>query len=165
MTLALIAAHDPNLLIGAQGGLPWHFKEDLRFFRKTTMGCPVIMGRGVFEELGEKPLPGRTNLVLSKTRDYPETGVDVFRSLKAALDSVKDRETVFVIGGGQVYRETIRQADELYITEIHAEYEGDTYFPEYRNDISSRWKETWREDHPQFSFIHYRENQQSLPLI
>lgn len=156
MTIALIAAHDPNLIIGVNGTLPWHYSEDLRFFKKTTMGSPVLMGRGVFEELNEKPLPGRKNVVLSRTRDYPGKAVDVCRSLERALELLnKTEDRIFVIGGGEIYRETLGLADELYITEIHKEYQGDTYFPEYRDQISYVWAEEWREDHSEFSFIRY----------
>jgi dihydrofolate reductase len=89
MKLALIAAHDPNLVIGMDGGLPWHYSEDLKFFKKTTMGYPVLMGRGVFEEIGEKKLPGRRNIVLTKTKRYPDKDVEVFSSIKSAIDHLK----------------------------------------------------------------------------
>lgn len=153
MKLILIAAHDPNLVIGKDGELPWHYKEDLQFFKKTTMGYPLVMGRVVFEELNEKPLRGRECIVLSRSKDYDH--VPTFKSIDAALESLSDQEKVFIIGGGEIYKQTIDKADQLIITEIKKEYEGDTFFPEYRNDIGEKWKETWREDHPEFSFITY----------
>lgn len=153
MKLILIAAHDPNLVIGKDGDLPWHYPEDLKFFKKTTMHCPLLMGRIVFEELNEKPLPGRKNVVLSRSKEYKH--VPTFSSIDDALNFLKDHEKVFVIGGGRIYKQMIVLADQLIITEIKKEYEGDTTFPEYRNDIGSIWKETWRESHEEFDFVKY----------
>lgn len=153
MTLALIVAHDPNLVIGKEGTLPWHYTEDLKYFKRTTMGHPLLMGRGVFEELNEKPLSGRTNIVLSRSRNYDQ--VPVFKSIAEALDYLKEEELVFVIGGGEIYRQLMPEADRLYVTEIHQEYEGDTYFPEYRDKVGTSWKEVSREDHPELSFVVY----------
>jgi len=155
MKLALIVAHDPNLVIGKDGGLPWHYPEDLRHFKKTTMGKPVLMGRGVFEELNEKPLPGRLNVVLSRSRNYGH--VPTFSSVEAALNYLRERNHpwVYVIGGGEVYRQLLPQADRLIVTLIHEEYEGDTYFPEYREEIGDVWRETGREEYDEFSIIEY----------
>ncbi|MGF1671969.1 MAG: dihydrofolate reductase [Balneolaceae bacterium] len=158
MKLILIAAHDPNLVIGSGGELPWHYKKDLQFFKKTTLGHPVLMGRGVFEELNEKPLPGRKNIVLSRSREY--THVTTFRSLNKALQSLAIESSVFVIGGGEIYRQTIDIADEMIITQIHKTYEGDTYFPEYRHEIGKKWKEVWREDHEELSFLKFKRIQE-----
>lgn len=155
MILTLIAAHDPNLVIGLNGKLPWHYSEDLKFFKRTTMGYPLLMGRVVFEELNEKPLPGRENVVLSRSRNYDH--VKTFPSIGEALSYLENEERVFVIGGGEIYRQTISMADELIITRINNEYSGDTYFTEYRRDIGRVWKETWREDHDDFSFIRYEK--------
>lgn len=152
MMLTLIAAHDPNLVIGKDGGLPWRYPEDLKHFKETTLGHPIIMGRGVFEELNEIPLPGRRNIVLSTTRSYDN--VDTFTSLEDALDDV-DAGEVFIIGGGVLYRETLENADKLIITLIHKEFDGDTFFPEYRDDIGETWKEVSREDGDELSFITY----------
>ncbi len=157
MTLALIAAHDQNLVIGAKGGLPWHYKEDMLYFKKTTMGYPVLMGRGVFEEVGEKKLPGRRNVVLTRTKKYPDKDVEVFESIDYALESLQEEKKVFVIGGGEIYRQTIDLADELYITEIKNDYEGDTFFPEYRHLIGKIWIEIWSEDHNDFRFKRYKK--------
>ncbi|MCG2589499.1 dihydrofolate reductase [Rhodohalobacter sulfatireducens] len=154
MKLSIIVAHDPNLVIGKDGELPWHFSEDLKFFKKTTMGSPMLMGRGVFEELNEKPLPGRENVVLSRSKNYEH--VPTFSSIDKALDYLSDQEQVFIIGGGEIYRQTIDQVDELIITQVKTKHEGDTYFPEYRDEICETWKETWREDHEEFSFVKYQ---------
>lgn len=153
MTLAAIVAHDPNLVIGKDGDLPWHYPEDLKYFKRTTMGHPLIMGRVVFEELFEEPLPGRENIVLSRSRDYDH--VPTFSSFDDALEYVKDEELVFLIGGGEVYRQFLNRCDKLFVTEIHQEYEGDTYFPEYRDEIGTTWKEIKREDKQDLSFVVY----------
>lgn len=154
MKLSIIVAHDPNLVIGKDGELPWHFSADLKFFKKTTMGSPMLMGRGVFEELNEKPLPGRENVVLSRSQSYDH--VPTFSSLDEALNYLSDQEQVFIIGGGEIYKQTIDQVDELIITQVKKEYEGDTYFPEYRDMIGEIWEEVWKEEHEEFSFVKYK---------
>lgn len=153
MTITLVAAHDPNLVIGKDGGLPWRYPEDLKHFKKTTLGGTIIMGRGVFEELNEIPLPGRKNIVLSTTKKYSD--VDTFTSLEDALKSIEEEE-VFIIGGGILYRQSIEIADKMIITEIHKEYEGDTYFPEYRDEIGTSWQEVSREEQDELSFVVYK---------
>ncbi|WP_234572839.1 dihydrofolate reductase [Rhodohalobacter sp. 614A] len=153
MKLSIIVAHDPNLVIGKDGELPWHFSEDLKFFKKTTMGSPILMGRGVFEELNEKPLPGRENVVLSRSKSYDH--VPTFKSIDKALDHLSGHAQVFVIGGGEIYKQTINRVDELIITQVKKEYDGDTFFPEYRNQIGEVWEEVRREDHDKFSFVKY----------
>jgi dihydrofolate reductase len=155
MKLILIAAHDPDLVIGNDGELPWHYSEDLKFFKKQTMGYPIVMGRVVFEELNKNPLPGRENIVLSKFKNYDH--VKTFSDIVSALEYVKDQEKVFIIGGGEIYRQTIDLADTLIITQIKNKYEGDTYFPEYRDQISSTWKQVWKEEHEEFSFVIYEK--------
>ncbi|MEX0770544.1 MAG: dihydrofolate reductase [Balneolaceae bacterium] len=156
MTLAIIAAHDPNLVIGANGELPWYYKEDMRYFKRKTQGHPVIMGRGVFEEIGKKPLPGRKNIVLTKSKSYPEKEVITCSSIEETLKHTAGENLIFIIGGGEVYHQMIDSADLLYITEIHQEYEGDTYFPEYRHQIGTVWEEIQREDKPKYSFVLYK---------
>ncbi|WP_441000241.1 dihydrofolate reductase [Fodinibius sp. SL11] len=153
MTLAAIVAHDPNLVIGKGGDLPWHYSEDLKYFKRTTMGHPIIMGRVVFEELGGNPLPGRENIVLSRSSNYDH--VPTFSSFDKALEYLKEEEIVFLIGGGEIYRQFLDQCDKLFVTEIHQNYEGDTYFPEYRDEIGTTWKEIKREDHDKLSFVVY----------
>ncbi|MEL7834314.1 dihydrofolate reductase [Fodinibius sp. Rm-B-1B1-1] len=154
MTLAAIVAHDPNLVIGQDGDLPWHYSEDLKYFKRTTIGHPLIMGRVVFEELGEKPLPGRENIVLSRSRTYDH--VPSFSSFDDALEYVQEEELVFLIGGGEIYKQFLDQCDKLFVTEIHEEYDGDTYFPEYRDQIGVTWKEIKRDDRDELSFVVYK---------
>ncbi|WP_372639208.1 dihydrofolate reductase [Fodinibius sp.] len=161
MTLAAIVAHDPNLVIGRNGELPWHYSEDLKYFKSVTMGHPMIMGRVVFEELNEKPLPGRENIVLSRSKNYSH--VPVFSSIEAALQHVKDEELVFVIGGARVYEQLLPEVDKLFVTEIHQSFEGDTYFPEYRHEIGSTWKEIKREGGPELSFVVYQRIRKEKP--
>lgn len=152
MIITLVAAHDKNLVIGKDGGLPWRYPEDLKHFKRITLGNTIIMGRGVFEELNEIPLPGRKNIVLSTTQTYENA--DTYTSLEEAMDAV-DEDEVFIIGGGVLYREAIDRADKLIITEIHKEYDGDTYFPEYRDQIGKVWEERSREDKDELSFVVY----------
>lgn len=152
MILTIVVAHDPNLVIGKEGGLPWRYPEDLKHFKATTIGGTMIMGRGVFEELNEIPLPGRKNIVLSRTKTYDN--VDSFTSLEEALKSVDDEE-VFIIGGGVLYRDAIERADKMVVTLIKKEYEGDTYFPEYRDEIGEVWKETDRRETEDLIFLTY----------
>lgn len=154
MTLAAIVAHDPNLVIGLSGEMPWHYSDDLKYFKSITMGHPVIMGRVVFEELNEHPLPGRENIVLSRTRNYEH--VSTFSSVEAALNHVAEEELAFVIGGADVYEQLLPKVQKLFVTEIHQEYEGDTFFPEYRHQIGSVWKQIKRDDRPELSFVVYK---------
>lgn len=153
MKLILIAAHDENLVIGNEGRLPWHYSEDLKHFKARTMGKPVVMGRGVFEELHEKPLPGRRNVVLSTTKNYEH--VEQYHTLEAALHALKEEPVVYIIGGGHLYRQTIARADRLEITHIKKSVPGDVFFPEYRTEIGTVWMETHRESHPEFDFVDY----------
>jgi dihydrofolate reductase len=128
--ISMIAAHDRNRLIGRDNDMPWHLPADLAFFKKTTMGHPVLMGRKTYESIG-RPLPGRRNLVLTTDETYEAPGCTVIHSLDelGALNLPADEE-VFVIGGAQIYRALLPVADRLYLTEIDAAFEGDTYFPE-----------------------------------
>ena len=152
MIKTLIAAHDPNLVIGKDGELPWHYPEDLKHFKKHTSGQIIIMGRGVFEELNEKPLPNRRNIVLSRSKTYEN--VATYTSLDEALSNI-DAKEVFIIGGGVLYTETLLDADRLIITEIKKTFDGDTFFPEYRDKIGEIWELTSEEDHEELKFLEY----------
>ncbi len=154
MTLALIVAMTKDGVIGDKGKIPWHIREDLQRFKRLTMGHPIIMGRRTYESIG-KPLPGRTNIVLTQSPNLnapPE--VVRFGSLKAALDYCRERneELVFVIGGGKVYEAALPLADKLFITEVRQDVPGDTTFPAYDRNA---WNETAREDGPEWSFVEY----------
>jgi dihydrofolate reductase len=152
MRLTLIVAHDEGLVIGRNGGLPWRLPEDLRHFKSTTMGKPVLMGRGVFEELGGKPLPGRRNVVVSRSA-WPH--VPSFETVQDALDHLDGEPEVFVIGGGQLYRALIADADRLIVTEVPGRHEGDVTFPDYRDAIGSTWREASRTTGETCTFVTY----------
>lgn len=134
VTVAMVAAVAANGVIGAGGAMPWRLSTDLRRFKALTLGHPVIMGRATFESIG-KPLPGRLNIVVSGQDRFRPEGVTVARSVAAAIDSAKavardaGVETVFVIGGGQLYAAAMPLADVLHITHVTASPEGDTRFP------------------------------------
>jgi len=152
MRLHLIVAHDQNLLIGSNGQLPWRIREDLAHFKRITMGHPILMGRGVFEELGCKPLPGRRNVVLSA---QTWSGIEVYKSIPQALEALKEEPVVFVIGGGQIYAQLLDRCDKMYVTLVDGSYQGDVWFPDYRAGIGIDWVEKDRDNHDGFSFIEY----------
>ena len=130
MSVSMIAAVGKNLELGKNNDLIWHFKEDMKFFKDTTMGHTVVMGRKTFESL-PKALPGRKNIVISSNAEYQAQGATVVTSVEEALQ-IADNEEVFVIGGGKIYAEFLPYADKLYLTEIDAECaDADTYFPQF----------------------------------
>lgn len=127
--LIAIAAMSSNRVIGRAGQLPWHYPEDLQFFKRTTLGHPILMGRTTFESIG-RPLPGRQNIVLSRT--LPEQDrLSVIRNIEDLPRVCPEDSTVFVIGGAQVYEALLPQCAGLYLTWIKANHEGDTFFPEF----------------------------------
>lgn len=129
--LIIIAALADHNTIGYQGKLPWHIPEDLAWFKKQTWGHPVIMGHTTFLSLSE-PLPGRTNIVLSHRIDFIE-GITVCRTIQETLDMVKDK-TAFVIGGAQIFTQFLPYTTHMYLTRIHADFKGDSFFPDYDQD-------------------------------
>jgi dihydrofolate reductase len=153
----LVAAVASNGIIGAKGQLPWHLPEDLQHFKKTTLGHPVIMGRRTWESL-KGPLPGRDNIVVTRSPGYEAPGAAIASSLEAALALCAGESKAFVIGGNQLFAESMPLAAGLVMTEIHRDYAGDTRFPEYDR---SQWRETQREsraaaaDGMRFDFVLY----------
>lgn len=143
MKLSLIAAVADNGVIGVKGKLPWKLPADLQYFKKITMGHPIIMGRKTYESIG-RPLPGRRNIVLSRIKHLSIPGCEVVSTLEAALQKFGETEEVFVIGGESIYKEALPFAHQLYLTQVHAQVEGDTYFPHYEK---SDWIEISREYH------------------
>lgn len=141
--LTLIAAVAKNGVIGSNNTLPWRLPEDLRRFKALTLNHPIIMGRKTWESLG-RPLPGRSNIVITRDRRFKATGCIVADSLAAALDACGETEEAFVIGGAEIYALAMPLAQCLQLTEIHQEFQGDTCFPEL--DRTS-WRETAREGH------------------
>lgn len=129
--LIAIVAMSSNRVIGKDGGLPWHFSEDLKFFKRTTMGHPILMGRATFESIG-KPLPGRQNIVLSRTM-APREGVTVIRAVAELAQVCPEAEQVFVIGGAQVFAALLPQCDGLYLTWIDQPFDGDTFLPPFED--------------------------------
>ncbi len=120
-----------NHVIGNNGDIPWHLPADLKYFKKMTMGRPVIMGRKTFDSIG-KPLPGRDIIVVTRDPDaYQVEGVTVVDSIDAAVTAAGDVAEVMVAGGAEIYEQTIGRADHLYLTRVDAVFEGDTYFPEF----------------------------------
>jgi dihydrofolate reductase len=152
----LVAAVAANGVIGRDGQLPWHLPEDLKHFKRLTLGHPVIMGRRTWESLG-RPLPSRDNIVVTHQAGYDAPGAAVASSLEAALALCAGESIVFVIGGQQLFAESLPIAAGLVLTEIDRDYEGDTWFPQYDR---SRWRETQRERHSaadgtKFDFVLY----------
>ena len=167
MKKSIIVAIARNNVIGHKNSLPWRMPADLRHFKQTTMGHPVIMGRKTFASMGHKPLSGRMNIVLTRnTSITPPTGCEIANALQEAFQTAEasGAQEAFVIGGSQVYAEAIPMADTLYITEIDGDVEGDTYFPSID---WSPWEAVHREAHAAdadnpfpYTFITYKRKAQ-----
>lgn len=144
-TLTLIVARASNGVIGRDNQLPWHLPEDLKHFKQTTMGAPIIMGRKTHESIG-RPLPGRRNVVVTRDASRRFNGCDTVTDLPAALALAAQDQApeAFLIGGAQLYAEGMVMADKLIVTEIMADYEGDATFPELD---PNEWEEVSREAH------------------
>lgn len=151
MKLAIIAAIANNRVIGKGGILPWHISEDLKRFKRLTTGHTILMGRKTWESIG-KPLSNRRNVVITST---PIPGIECYASIDGALAALKDQEHVFIIGGAQIYAETLRNADELYLTFVDQTVEGDAYFPEYEELLSRNFKVIGREKREGYEFVDY----------
>lgn len=151
--VVLVAAMARGRVIGQGGRMPWHLPADLRHFKATTLGRPVVMGRKTFESIGFRPLPGRPNLVVTRSDPtrFEAAGALVFPSLDAALAGARDlarrdgADEVAVIGGGEVYRQALPLADRMLLTEIDLAVEGDTHFPAFD---AEDWREASRDPHP-----------------
>ena len=141
--VSIIVAVAQNGTIGDKNALLWHISEDLRFFKHTTSGHPVIMGRKTYESLG-RPLPNRTNVVISRTAEHIE-GCTIARSLEEAIAMFPADEEVFIIGGAQIYALALDVADRFYLTRVEHDYEGDTKFPEWDE---SQWQLVEQEAYP-----------------
>lgn len=157
--VTLILARARNGVIGAAGGLPWRLPEDLQFFKRTTMGHPIVMGRKTWTSIG-RPLPGRRNVVVTRDRGFSAPGAEVVHSLDEAIGRCAETDEVFVIGGAQLYADALPRADRLLLTEIDADFDGDTFLPA---PAPETWTEASREHHPPtdtrayaFDFVDYR---------
>jgi len=145
---SLMVAMAQNRIIGRNNKLPWYLPEDLKYFRQVTMGKPIIMGRKTFESIG-KPLPGRTNIVVTRNPNWKQAGVIATDTLQMAFSrgesaaELNGGNEVVVIGGGQLYQEALTLVDRMYITKVHAEVKGDAWFPEIDKSL---WHEVARKD-------------------
>ncbi|MDT8375681.1 MAG: type 3 dihydrofolate reductase [Mariprofundaceae bacterium] len=142
-TLSLIWAMDKNRLIGSEGRLPWKLPADMQWFRRQTMGKPVLMGRKTYASIG-KPLPGRENLIMTRQQELTIEGCRIVRSLDEARAAVPDADEIMVIGGSEIYSLLLPDAEKLYCTVIHDLFEGDAWFPEF--DMGA-WQQTLCEYH------------------
>ncbi len=161
MIISIIAGMDKNRLIGQGNRLPWRLPADMKHFRRHTLGKPVLMGRKTFDSIG-KPLPKRTNIILTHDRHYRAEGCIVTHSIEEALDTVGSCEELMVIGGASIYKLFLPRANRLYLTHIHDCFQGDVYFPAFD---PTDWQEVKRVDrqpdeknpHPySFLFLHRR---------
>jgi dihydrofolate reductase len=142
--LSLCVAMDNNRLIGCNNGLPWHLPADLKHFRTVTMGKPIIMGRKTYESIG-RPLPGRLNVILSRTPLLIQKGGEVLHSLSEILAFCQQYEECVVIGGASVYEQLLPQVERMYVTWVDGEFKGDTYFPQFE---LKQWEEIQRKVFP-----------------
>lgn len=160
MITSIIVAIAENMVIGKDNDLIWRISEDLRYFKKTTTGHTVIMGRKSYESIG-RPLPNRRNIIITRNSSFIAGGCEVVGSIDEAIAACKGEEEIFIIGGGEIYRQTLEKADKLYITFVRHNYEGDTFFPEI--DFS-KWREISCEKHERgekfehpFDFVTYEK--------
>jgi dihydrofolate reductase len=129
MQISLVVAMAENRVIGRENRLPWHLSADLKRFKALTMGKPIIMGRSTWESIG-RPLPGRTNIVVTRDKGYRADGCILTHSLDQALDAAAGHQEAMVVGGADIYRQILPSADRLYLTRVKADVDGDTRFPE-----------------------------------
>jgi dihydrofolate reductase len=147
MIISFVVAASENNVIGKHNQLAWHLPKDMKFFKNVTWGMPVVMGRKTFESMGSKPLSGRKNIVITRQPGWNADGVSVVNSVDAsvALANEMNYKEVFIIGGGEIFMLAFEKANRIYITRVHAEIEGDTYFPVIeKND----WKLVSNTDNP-----------------
>ncbi|NQV09240.1 dihydrofolate reductase [Candidatus Woesearchaeota archaeon] len=158
----MIAAVAKNYIIGNKGQIPWYISADFQHFKEKTLGYPCVMGDVTFESLpnGSRPLPGRENVILTLDKDYKAEGATIFHDYEKALEYCKQKyDKVYITGGATIYRLGMQYADELEITRVDKDYEGDASFPEIKED---EWEEVSREEHfdekenVKFSFVTYR---------
>lgn len=147
MKISIIVAASENNVIGRNNDLPWHLPTDLKYFKDTTMGHCVVMGRKNFESIPPQfsPLKGRTNIVITRQNDYKANGAVVVNSIQEAIDFSKSQNETecFITGGGEIFRQSIQYCDKVYLTRIHAVIDGDVHFPELNE---KEWKEVSRKD-------------------
>ncbi len=159
MKLALIVAMDEQGVIGKDNDLPWRLSADLQYFRRVTMGKPIIMGRNTHESIG-RPLLGRRNIVITRQSDFQADGCEVVFSIDQALAVCEGEAEAMIMGGASLYEQTLPLVDSLYLTRVHAKVEGDTWFPDWSE---KDWLLVSREDHQaddknefDYSFLQYQ---------
>jgi dihydrofolate reductase len=138
MILSLIAAVSKNNVLGNDNKLLWHLPADLKYFKNTTSGKTIIMGRKTYESIG-RALPNRRNIVVTRQKDFTAEGCEIFNSLQQAVQECEHEKEVFIIGGGEIYRQALPEADRIYLTRVYEHFEGDTTFPEFS---LSEWRLT-----------------------
>jgi dihydrofolate reductase len=141
--ITLVVAAAENGVIGKDGSIPWRIPEDLQRFKAMTMGSPIVMGRKTWDSLPRKPLPGRTNIVVTRQADWTADGAVTAHSLEDAIAKAGDADEIFVIGGAEIYAAAMPLATCIELTEVHAEFDGDAVLPE----LEGEWDETFREGH------------------
>lgn len=153
MQVAIISALGQNRVIGINNQLPWRLPEDLKHFKALTMGSPMMMGRKTFESL-PGILPGRPHWVITRNLDWQADGATPFASIEAAIDAAQaaGHERIFIIGGGEIYQQSLALADTLYLTEVGLSPDGDAFFPEFDRTV---WQEISREPHVAANGIEY----------
>jgi dihydrofolate reductase len=151
MRLSIIVAMDDNRLIGKENTLPWHLPADLGYFKRTTIGKTVLMGRKTYSSIG-RPLPQRRNIVISRNADFIAEGCELVESIDEALLLTKNDDEVMIMGGSSFYEQMLPLVDRLYITEIEGEFKGDAYFPEYDK---GDFREISRESHKSDDINHH----------
>ncbi|MFB1074648.1 type 3 dihydrofolate reductase [Vibrio diabolicus] len=145
MIISMIAAMADNRIIGKDNQMPWHLPADFAWFKRCTMGKPVVMGRKTYESIG-RPLPGRLNIVISRDETLKIEGVTTVTSIEQALDVAGDVEEVMIIGGGAIYASCLPMANKLYVTHIEAAIDGDTQFPDWGDQFKETYSETYQAD-------------------
>ncbi|MGY5731746.1 type 3 dihydrofolate reductase [Vibrio chemaguriensis] len=145
MIISMIAAMADNRIIGKDNQMPWHLPADFAWFKRCTMGKPVVMGRKTYESIG-RPLPGRLNIVISRDETLKIEGATTVTSIEQALDVAGDAEEVMIIGGGAIYASCLPMANKLYVTHIEAAIDGDTQFPDWGDQFKETYSETYQAD-------------------
>lgn len=144
MKISMIAAMTEDRVIGIKNTLPWKLPNDMKWFRQNTMGKPIVMGRKTFESFGAKPLPGRTNIIITRDENYQAKDSIVVHSVEDAIKAAGDVDEVMIIGGASFYEQMLPRADRLYLTFVHAQLDGDAWFPEIDN---KDWNRVEKIDH------------------
>jgi dihydrofolate reductase len=154
MKISIIVAMAEGRVMGKDNKLPWHIPEDLKWFKKHTASHPVVMGRKTFESIGN-PLPGRKNIIITRQKSYSVEGVCVVHSLQSALNAAHtdDNDEIFIIGGESIFRQALGSTTRMYLTLIHASYEGDSFFPDFPEEHYRKIFEETHDGPPPFTFL------------